>query len=96
MRGRKWITSLQALVNSYSVDTELDAPDWLIAEQIDSFISNVKMFSRHQGYTPLNNAVCTILQQPTAKGTQCRKNKKRVTAPFYPFSTRWSAINGSF
>ena len=82
MRSKKWREQLRTLVNSHGVDTELDAPDWLIAERIDSVISNFKMFSCHQGYTPHNNKVCTILQQPTAKGTQCRKNKKRVTAPF--------------
>jgi hypothetical protein len=82
MRDVKWREQLRSLVNSFGVDTELDAPDHVIAYHIDSFLNSIRQFSCHEGYTPLNNAVCTILQHPTAKGTQCRKNKKRVTAPF--------------
>jgi len=67
MRGCKWRTSLQVLVNSYGVDTELDAPDHVIAYHIDSFLNSIRKFSCHEGYTPQNNVVCTILQQPTAK-----------------------------
>ena len=30
MRSAKWREQLRALVNSHGVDTELDAPDWIL------------------------------------------------------------------
>ena len=80
MRRGLWRSSLMSVINTFGVDTELDAPDHVIVYEIDSFLNSIKHFSRHQGYTPLNNSVGTILQRTTAKGTQCRKKKKRVTA----------------
>jgi len=81
MRGKKWIDELRSLVNRYSVDTELDAPDWLIAERVDSIISNFKMFSCHLGYTPLNNSVCTVLQATNKRSVKrVSKNVKRTAS----------------
>ena len=76
MRNKKWRDELCSLINRYSVDTELDAPDWLIMESIDRYLSNIQMFSKHIGYTPLNNAVSKTLRT-TAKG-----RKPKQSAPF--------------
>jgi hypothetical protein len=66
MRGNEFRMELMELINRHSIDTELDAPDWLIAEKIESFLVIIKQFSTHAGYMPLNNMVGTILQPTTA------------------------------
>ena len=66
MRGNEFRMELRELVNRHGIDTELDAPDFLIAEYLESFLVIIKQFSTHAGYTPLNNMVGTNLQPTTA------------------------------
>jgi len=77
MRDKKWIDELRSLVNRYGVDTELDAPDWIIAYHMNMFLNSIRQFSVHDGYTPLNNMGGTILQQTTAKVRRNPKLPKR-------------------
>jgi hypothetical protein len=69
MRDNKFRMELRELVNRHGIDTELDAPDFLIAEYIESFLVIIKQLSTHAGYTPLNNMVGTNLQPTTTQGT---------------------------
>ena len=78
MRNNEFRLELRELINRYSIDTELDAPDWLIAEKVESFLVTIKQFSTHAGYTPLNNAVCTNLQPTTTQGQNGTAGRPQV------------------
>jgi hypothetical protein len=71
MRGNEFRMELRELVNRHSIDTELDAPDWLIAEKIESFLVIIKQFSTHAGYTPLNNMVGTPSASHNSASPKC-------------------------
>lgn len=69
---------LRKIINANGIDTDLNAPDWLIEDAINKFLETMKDFSVPSKYAPLNNMVGTILQPTTSQGQHAEADTSAI------------------